>query len=246
MLERRPEERSSIDAHGIVGAVTVAVIATAMTLLAARLVLLAPVRSIDERVFYRLVPWLQQADWLVGASLFLTDIGSKNIAYNAAAALALYVAIVNRSLRQALLIVATLIGIHGLQWLTFAVADGVVPTEHVVGNAGPFYSGGVVRALVVSGLIAFVFASRFAPRDWRVMWALPLGVGVLEAATRLVLGKHWPLDAVLAIPIGVAVLWSYQQTTVWLDGRDRRSGTLAENSLAKNDRPTGRPSGYSS
>ncbi len=251
MLDRRRDELEDVRASGLVRAALVAIITTVATLLGSRVVLLDPVRRSDEGAFDRIVPPLQEHEWLVSSSEILTDLGSKNLAYGAALMLAAVLLIVRRSVLASLLILATLVGVHGLQWLTYAATSGITPTEHVIGGAGPFYSGGVVRAMVVSGMFVAAFAT--APvtlpletlpletppletppletppletlpswRDRRSIWVLPLAVGLLEGGTRLVLGRHWPLDIALALPIGGAVLWCHWQVSCWI--ADTRAG----------------------
>ncbi len=188
------------------------------TLAASRLVLLDSIRSVDEALFHRVVPWLQQSHALVSTSTWLTDMGSKTFAYGIAVGVALALATFGRSLRQALLIVVTLVAIHGLQWVIFAATDGSTPTQYVLGTAGPFYSGGIVRAMVVAGMLArtaetCVDASR---RGGRLIWGAALTVALVEGFTRLVLGRHWPLDVVAAVPIGAGVLWCYLRLSRWL------------------------------
>ncbi len=229
MLDRRREELEDVRTGGLRQPTLVAVIATVSTLIGSRIVLLDRVRSADEKTFEETVPSLQEHDWLVSSSEILTDLGSKNIAYSAALVLAAVLVIVRRTALPSLLVLATLVGVHGLQWLTYAVTTGVTPTEHVIGGAGPFYSGGVVRAMVVSGMIVAAFtkpsATRPSWRERRWIWAVPLAVGLLEAGTRLVLGRHWPLDIALAVPIGGAVLWCHWQVSCWI--ADTRSGLLS-------------------
>ncbi len=197
-------------------AVVTGLLVVISTLLGARLVLLQPIRSVDEALFAKIVPRLQESHTLVTASEWLTDMGSKNVAYILVLPLAAYLFAVKREAGSALLVATTLIATMGLQWLTFSSVTGTAPTDFVIGTAGPFYSGGVVRAMVVTGILVSSITRRQRPSGTRMVWVSALCIGVLEGWTRLVLGRHWPLDIAAALPIGAGILWCYLAMERWM------------------------------
>lgn len=168
-----------------------------------------PVRATDEAVFDAVVPRLQAWSWLVSVSEVVTDLGAKSFTYVLAGGLAIMLAIRRRSLLAPALVGVSIFAIHVMQWLAVVVIDGPTPTEHVMGGAGPYYSGGVVRALVVFGMLATEIDHQTERRI--PVWAIALTAGTIEAATRVILGRHWPFDVVMAIPIGCGLLWCYQE-----------------------------------
>lgn len=186
------------------------------TLAGARLVLMDWIRTADEALFAKIVPWLQTSDTLVSTSGWLTDMGSKNVAYTLIFPIAIYLTLAKRQPASALLALFTLIAALGLQSLTFASVTGTTPTEFVIGTGGPFYSGGVVRAMVMAGLLVTAITRRDRFSDNRVVWATVLVVGSIEGFTRLVLGRHWPLDIIAAIPIGLGITSCHLATERWL------------------------------
>ncbi len=204
------------DTSDLSHAVLAGLLVVASTLVCARLVLLEPVRDFDEALFARVVPRLQQTRFLVAASEWLTDMGSKNAVYTLVLVMVVYLLAVRRAAGSAVLVAATLIAAQGLQWLTFASVTGTSPTEFVIGTAGPFYSGGVVRAMIATGMLIRTFTRARRPSNTRFVWISALSVGVIEGWTRLVLGRHWPLDIVAALPIGAGILWCYLAMERWM------------------------------
>jgi membrane-associated phospholipid phosphatase len=176
---------------------------------------LGPVRKIDQAVFDALVPRLQSARGLITICNRLTDLGSVNVTYAVTVAIAVVVAATRRSILAPLLVLTTVAASKALQWAAIKIIDGSVPTEWVIGAAGPYYSGGVVRVVLVSGIA--VLAGRTAPgggwlrRHPTTLWWIPAGLGALEGLTRLVLGRHWPLDIVAGIPIGLCIVALYRR-----------------------------------
>ncbi len=197
-------------------AVLAGLLVVVSTLLCARLVLLQPIRTVDEALFARVVPRLQESRTLVTLSEWLTDMGSKNVAYALIFLLVVYLLAVERAASSAALVVTTLIAAQGLQWLTFASVTGTAPTDFSIGTAGPFYSGGVVRAMIVTGMLVSSVTRRRTPSDTGVVWFWALTVGVIEGWTRLTLGRHWPLDIVAALLIGAGILWCYLAMERWI------------------------------
>lgn len=183
------------------------------TLLGARLVLYQPIRETNEAWFAWIVSRIQEPPVLVSTSRWLTEMGSHKLAYGLAVLLAIYLFSARRAVWPALLVPGTVFAAHCLQWLAINTAPGVVPDELVIGVAGPFYSGGAVRAMIMTGMLVSSLPLRAPPRSLKPVWIAAIAFGLLEGITRLVLGRHWPLDIAAAIPIGAGILWCYLRTS---------------------------------
>ncbi len=227
--------RTVIGALGRLG--VEAVIGVAIILALGALTHLSPVRSIDEAVHEPLVSTLQQGDRLVSISRWLTDMGARDLVFGLTGLLAIAVTLARRSLLHGVLVVATMASTHAVQWLVITVIDGSVPTEYVIGMAGPYYSGGVVRIMVLVGMASAAVAAARQRHPGRITVVVTLAFGLTEGLTRLVLGRHWPFDVIAAVAIGLFFVSLHARALVLLDDerqQRRRAG------------PTDRPSGCSS
>ncbi len=165
------------------------------------------VRSADEAVFDWIVPELQSISGLVDFASWATDLGAIPINRGMAIALAAVVLLLHRQIEPALLVVGAVVGAHAVQVFADRVVDGTIPLVPVVGEAGPYFSGGVMRVTLLAGIAATIVLPRSADR-WS--WRLAVGLGVFEGCTRLILGRHWPYDLLAALPIGLGILWVFR------------------------------------
>ncbi len=180
--------------------------------------LLSGVKVVDEAVFEFLVTGLQAIPGLTSVSERLTDIGAVSVNYGMAMALAFFVGLQRRSVLLPSLIAVTFLCGHALQYLTNRIVAGTVPTEHVIGAAGSYFSGGVMRVVLLAGMAATLALPRH--RD-ALVWKLAIVLGLVEAITRLALGRHWPIDLFASFPIGLGIVWIFRQLALPLLERDR-------------------------
>ncbi len=194
-----------------------AIVAVAIIVAVGALTQLTPFRSVDESIHGPTVSALQSWGWLVSISRWLTDMGARDLVFLLTGLLAVLVTLVRRSILHGLLVLATMASTHAVQWVVIAVVDGSVPTENVIGKAGPYYSGGVVRIMVLIGMASAAVAVTRSSRPGRLTWLLALGFGLAEGLTRLVLGRHWPFDVIAAVAIGLYFVWLHVRALVILD-----------------------------
>lgn len=203
------------------------------------LTLTEAVKSVDRAVFDAIVPALQSIPGATSISDRVTDIGAVPVNYGMAIALGGLVWAQRRDPLRGLLIPMVVLLAHWLQRLTVVVVDGYAPTEHVVGAAGPYFSGGVQRVVLLTGML-LVIARPDMKLPMIMRWAV--GIGLIEAGTRFVLGRHWPSDLLASFPIGLAellafrVVWDLLPTSPLADDGDERK--------ASEGRPAGEQAAY--
>ena len=76
------------------------------------------------------------------------------------------------------------------------LVDGTIPEgPEVIGNAGPYFSGGVQRVIIVFGVLATIAAPRF---NWssRTIYSIAIVAGVFEGLR----GLFW-------VDIGQSICW---------------------------------------
>ncbi len=178
------------------------------------------VKSVDQSVYDAAVDGLQAIPGWTSASEILTDLGSLKWNRLAAVVLAVALGAWRRSVVVGLLVLATFAGTNFFQWLTVDIIDGTKPIDdRIIGNAGPYFSGGVQRVVVLAGMAFTVLQPSLRWKD-RTVWAWALGLGILEGITRLTLGRHWPIDVVLALPIGLGLVWVFRKALQLLTPAD--------------------------
>jgi membrane-associated phospholipid phosphatase len=168
-----------------------------------RVLTVDPVREWHESTFAPIVEFLQRSDLLVDVSTVLTDLGHLNLNYAMLAALAgvAWFRPDCDSRAWLVVLVVTAVGLRPFQSIVSRMVDGSTPASTlVVGVAGPYFSGGVFRVTLIAALTALVFGRS----TWFVVLVATLA-GAVEGLTRMVLGRHWLLDIVAAIPVGLAV-----------------------------------------
>ncbi len=184
-------------------------LATFTATLAVGMALSAPaIRAVDEAVFDLTTDALQSSSWLIEFCRVATDLGDPTINWAMALVAALLAVLDRRHALPGLLVIAMLATAHVLQRATDLIVDGSIPTNNVIGDAGPYFSGGTLRVMLLTGIIATHALPTQRPRT---VWQLAAGFGTFQALTRLALGRHWPLDLLAAFPIGFSLLWTYHQ-----------------------------------
>ncbi len=178
----------------------------AVTIVAGKLSLTDAVKSVDVRLFDAIVPRLQAIPGLSRFCERATLLGAIPISYAMITIGGLIVAFQRRRFGVAGLMVASILGAHLFQRIVIRLVDGTIPEgPEVIGSAGPYFSGGTERVIVVFGVLASVMAPRL---NWSssTVFAIATSSGVFEAMTRLVLGRHWPFDLLASFPIGLAIV----------------------------------------
>ncbi len=194
-----------------------------VTIVVGKLSLTGPVKSVDVRLFAFLVPRLQSIPGLSGFCEWATLLGAIPVDYAMITIAGLIVAFQRRRFGVAGLMVASILGANVFQKIVIRLVDGTIPDgPEVIGNAGPYFSGGVQRVIIVFGVLATIAAPRF---NWssRTIYSIAIVAGVFEGLTRLVLGRHWPVDLLAAFPIGIAILMIFRQALKILESTGESS-----------------------
>lgn len=174
----------------------------------ARFTLIGIVRDVDEGIFEALVPWLQPIPGLASFCEVATDLGAIPLNRAMLIVLAILAAGRHRHLSPVLLVAGVGVGADALQNITNRIIQGSVPSADVIGAVGPYFSGGVMRVVLLTGIALTLFLPTRSTR-WVLTWALVFGL--FEAITRLTLGRHWPLDLVVSFPIGSGLIWLFRR-----------------------------------
>ncbi len=160
--------------------------------------------DLNEGLFAPLAGGLSSIPGMVSVSSRLTDIGKLTVNYGMAIGVAGFVLLLRRDWRPPAFLIAVMVGANAFQSIVTRIVDGSTPTgEHVVGTAGPYLSGGVLRVIVLGGLIAVM-----AGVSRRDAYRIAAGLAAVEAITRMALGRHWPFDIAASIPLGFALLYA--------------------------------------
>jgi hypothetical protein len=187
-----------------------------VTSLVGRILRIGPLREWHESSFTAIVEALQQNAAVVDASTWLTDLGHINLNYVMLAALGVCAWLRPRCDTRAWLIglLVTAMILRPFQGTVSRLVDGSTPDSPlVIGVAGPYFSGGVFRVTLIAALAGLVFH-----RSSRFVVGFAVLAGVFEGLTRLVLGRHWPLDIVAAVPIGLGAAFLIWQLVDLISG----------------------------
>ncbi|MGI9608785.1 MAG: phosphatase PAP2 family protein [Acidimicrobiia bacterium] len=203
---RHPHYQTGSQMLAIVGLGGLVVVTTVVV---GRALGVGPVRDWHESTFAPIVEVLQRSDGLVDISSVVTDLGHINLNYIMLAALGMVAwrrsDVGGRAWVVGLAVTA--LALRPFQAIVSRLVDGSTPySPLVVGVAGPYFSGGVFRVTLIAALAAMVFQ-----RSVRFVVGVAVVAGVVEGLTRLALGRHWPLDVVAAIPVGLAVAFIVAQ-----------------------------------
>lgn len=190
-----------------------------VTIVLGKLTLSGPVKAIDEPLYEFLANAMQSVPGLVEFSKVATRLGAIPVNYGMAIGVACLVGFQRRGVFVPVLVLATLFGSHVFQEVVKSFVDGTLPPEeYIIGSAGPFFSGGVQRVIVMAGVVLTLAqlqpvnepspGSKFLCS--RLVYQLSAAVGLFEAVTRMALGLHWPADLVAAFPIGLTIVWIFR------------------------------------
>ena len=115
------------------------------------IILTDPISSIDENVFSTVVPNLQANESLNELVRVLTQVGGIDLNIGLSLIIGLLAGIYHRNVLLGLIAPAVMLGSLAFQRATAAIIGREVPTELVIGDAGGYLSGGVLR-LTILGL----------------------------------------------------------------------------------------------
>jgi len=189
-----------------------------------------PVKAVDEPLFETLVDALQAVPGLTWFSQWATQLSAISVTYVMISGAAAVYALWRRKVAVPALMILTLFGAHVFQRLVGALVNGTIPVDpDIIGSAGPFFSGGVQRVIVVFGVLASVAQPMTRWSD-RTVFRIALAAGVFVAITRAALGRHWPFDLVAAFPIGFTILFVFRGALAVLD-YERAYSPLALNNF---------------
>lgn len=187
------------------------------TIAVGKLTLLDAVKSLDEPVFDLLARSFQQVPGVVKISTRLTRLGAIPVNYGMALALAGFVGLQRRRWDIAALVFGSLFGSHVFQEIVKLGVGGFEPTgSYIQGASGPYYSGGVMRIMVIVGM-AVTLTQTAAKHSDSFVYRMAGWAGVFVAITRIALGRHWPLDLLAAFPVGFAFVWLFREALKLID-----------------------------
>jgi membrane-associated phospholipid phosphatase len=164
----------------------------------------SPLAHLDTRVAASAHRLVVAHEWLATAAKLLTHLGAP-VLLEAVAAVLVVVLLVHRRRRSALFLAVSVIGAYTLSTTGKLVVDRARPAfpdpiSHANGAAFPSGhatgSAAFYLALAVL-LLPLVGRSR---RPW--LWVMATVVPVIVAATRVLLGVHYPTDVVAGLLIG--------------------------------------------
>ena len=222
-MQRSSSEPSSPDAisevepsqTGLIAGLLKGVVAvTAGAIVFGLLTVTEPGEAVNRDSFEPVVDALNAIPGLGSLSEVVTDAGKLRLDQFLLLALAFVAGfkLEKRGLTWSAICVAAAFGLRYFQSLVTNVVGSTDPDDFadsadlVVGTAGPYFSGGVFRVVVIAGLaLAMIGLSRR-----QVFFFAAVG-GIIEGVTRMTLGRHWLLDTIAAVPIGLGVLWCLLQ-----------------------------------
>jgi len=130
-----------------------------------------------------------------------------------------------RSLRLLLVpLVAYVLALQGQRFVDRLDARSRPPVDLSVGPPGGYPSGGTVRIVLVVGLLMVVFAQIWRREHETLLLGAAWGsIAWVEIVSRSILGRHWPIDLLGGVAIGVLLL-AAAGPLMWLPGStaDRR------------------------
>lgn len=191
-------------AKGVRSIVLLAVATVLVSVAVGKVFAWSPVQNWHDATFDSIVDSLQSIPLLLGASGFLTDAGHTTVNFLMLLALAVVALVVKKTaaLPWLLTLAAVAFFLRPFQSLITVMVDGTTPQSSLIeGTAGPYFSGGVFRVTVIFGVGAALLGLSKGS-----ILLVALVAGSLEGLTRMVLGRHWPLDIVASVPIGLAAL----------------------------------------
>lgn len=188
----------------------------ALTALVGFLLKSKPISSIDTDTFNWLVPKLQTSDFLVDFAELVTPVATIQVGRIGGLVIGIGAMLYHRHLVWLVLPPITMIGAQAFQNLMIDVVQRDNPIENVIGNSGGYFSGGVMRAMVLSGMVITAVWPQLGDRK---TYAGAFVVGIVVASSRMILGRHWPLDVVSAFAVGFGIVAIFRMVLRgWTDG----------------------------
>lgn len=88
------------------------------------------------------------------------------------------------------------------------LVKGTKPTaESSIGPPGDYPSGGAARTVITFGLLGHFFGQQWnTPAERGVIWSVVATLVLLQGASRVYLGRHWPEDVLGGWLLGLLVL----------------------------------------
>jgi membrane-associated phospholipid phosphatase len=160
------------------------------------------VSDADASVFNWLVPKLQSNSFLVDSAEAVTPVATIQVGLIGGLVIGLLGMIRHRKLIWLMLPLMIMVGAQAFQNLVIDVVQRDNPIENVIGNSGGFFSGGVMRAILLAAMFVTVFWPSLGDRK---TYAAASAVGLVVATSRMTLGRHWPLDVVAAFVVGIGI-----------------------------------------
>ena len=162
------------------------------------------VGELDRRLLDTVVD--VRPSWAVSAARLASALGD----YGVIAIVAVTAVVVGRSRARAWnvgwLVTASLGGSFVIAGVLKVLTDRMRPAGALVETtSASFPSGHTVRAVVLYGLLAWLLAAAGSRRG-RVLAIAAVSAGLLSAASRVVLGAHWPTDVAAGVALGVVWL----------------------------------------
>lgn len=199
----------------IAGLMKGAVAVTAGAIVFGLLTVTEPGEQINRESFEPVVDALNAIPGLGSISEAATDAGQLRLNQFLLLALAFFAGfkLEKPGITWSAICVAAIFGLRYFQSLVTNIVGSTDPDDfaasasRVVGTSGPYFSGGVFRVVVIVGLALAIFGL-----SQRKVFSIAAVAGVIEGITRMTLGRHWLLDTLAAVPIGVGVLWCLIQT----------------------------------
>ena len=92
-------------------------------------------------------------------------------------------------------------------WMNSVVHGTVPPLTEAYAPVGPFPSGGCTRIVLITGLVAVLFAREYRSRHASLLLGLgAVAISYVEGFSRIYLGKHWFVDCLGGFFFGGALL----------------------------------------
>jgi len=164
------------------------------------------VRQLDHAIYQDIVQ--SRTGTLVHLSTKVTEIGSVTTTLFVAALVGASVSYRWRRVMPLILTVGLWCAAEVARRLLDHASTRPIPAAPgSIGSAGGFPSGGVTRLVVVVGILGLFLLVGDADRRGRALVGACVGAVVAaEFTTRLVLGRHWPIDLIGGLWLGSCLL----------------------------------------
>jgi|GEM_PF-4246512 len=198
---------------------------SAMLIVFGKFTLIDRIKNVDERILNSIVDLFQSNSIIISIAETATDLGKTQYNYYMAATIAAYILIKFKNILPAIIVFLSMYFLVMYQKVTSNLVDGSIPTEDVIGIAGPFFSGGVARVVLLTGLIC-ITVFKIKPNN---AYKIAILLGLFEGLTRLALARHWPLDIIGGLFAGLAILLlTSKLLEPWLSSKPKHNQTGSE------------------